>query len=195
MDWRNDPNSPFRLIGASNHSDYERVEHDFYSTDPKAINYLLKYEKFDNKIWECACGNGNLSKRLEKFGYDVTSTDLVYRGLGGGQIDFLNCHKTFAGDIITNPPYKYATEFVLKALELSKRKVAMFLKIQFLESKSRWLKLFKDFPPSTIYVFVKRINCYRNDDRSIKGSAVCYAWFVWDKEYTGETRVRWIDNL
>ena len=71
----------------------------------------------------------------------------------------------------------------------------MFLKIQFLESKNRWLKLFKDFPPATIYVFVKRINCYRNDDRSIKGSAVCYAWFVWDKEYTGETRVRWIDNL
>lgn len=115
--------------------------------------------------------------------------------LGGGQIDFLKCHKKFDGDIITNPPYKYATEFVLKALELSKRKVAMFLKIQFLESKNRWLKLFKDFPPSTIYVFVKRINCYRNDDRSIKGSAVCYAWFVWDKEYTGETRVRWIDNL
>ena len=51
MDWRNGPNSPFRLIGASNHSDYERVEHDFYSTDPKAINYLLKYEKFDNKIY------------------------------------------------------------------------------------------------------------------------------------------------
>ena len=66
----------------------------------------------------------------------------------------------------------------------------MFLKIQFLESQKRWLKLFKDFPPSTIYVFVKRISCYRNDDRSIKGSAVCYAWFVWDKEYDGETNSR-----
>lgn len=194
-DWKGNKTSIYTTLGASSHSDYERVEHDFYSTDPKAINYLLKYEMFDNKIWECACGNGNLSKRLERFGYNVTSTDLVYRGFGRGQIDFLKCHKKFHGDIITNPPYKYATEFVLKALELSKRKVAMFLKIQFLESKSRWLKLFRDFPPSTIYVFVKRINCYRNDDRSIKGSAVCYAWFVWDKEYTGETRVRWIDNL
>ena len=156
---------------------------------------MLKYEKFDNKIWECACGNGNLSKRLERFGYNVTSTDLVYRGFGRGNIDFLKCHKKFDGDIITNPPYKYATEFVLKALKLSNRKVAMFLKIQFLETQKRWLQLFKLYPPSTIYVFVKRINCYRNDDRSIKSSAVCYAWFVWDKEYTGETRVRWIDNL
>ena len=194
-DWTGNHHSIFSTLGASNHSDYERVNHDFYSTDPKAINYLLHYEKFNKNIWECACGNGNLSKRLEKYGYDVLSTDIVYHGFGKGKVNFLKCHKKFDGDIITNPPYKYATEFVLKALELSKRKVAMFLKIQFLESKNRWLKLFKDFPPSTIYVFVKRINCYRNDDRSIKGSAVCYAWFVWDKEYTDETRVRWIDNL
>lgn len=194
-DWTGNHHSIFSTLGASNHSDYERVNHDFYSTDPKAINYLLHYEKFNKNIWECACGNGNLSKRLEKYGYDVLSTDIVYRGFGKGKVNFLKCHKKFDGDIITNPPYKYATEFVLKALELSKRKVAMFLKIQFLESQKRWLKLFKLYPPSTIYVFVKRINCYRNDDRSIKGSAVCYAWFVWDKEYTGETRVRWIDNL
>ena len=89
MDWRNDKSSVFRIIGASNHSDYDRVNHDFYSTDPKAINYLLKYEKFDKNIWECACGNGNLSKRLEKFGYNVMSTDLVYRGFGGGANRFL----------------------------------------------------------------------------------------------------------
>ena len=194
-DWSGNNHSTFSTLGASSHSVYERVKDDFYSTDPKAINYLLRYEKFDKNIWECACGNGNLSKRLEKFVYNVLSTDLVYRGFGGGQIDFLKCHKKFDGDIITNPPYKYATEFVLKALELSNRKVAMFLKIQFLESQKRWQKLFKLYPPSTIYVFVKRINCYRNDDRSIKGSAVCYAWFVWDKEYEGDCRVRWIDNL
>lgn len=115
--------------------------------------------------------------------------------LGGGQIDFLKCHKKFDGDIITNPPYKYATEFVLKALELSNRKVAMFLKIQFLETKKRWELLFKEHPPKKVCVFVKRINCFRNDDRSNRQSAVCYAWFIWDKCYDGETVVEWIDNL
>lgn len=195
MDWRNDPNSVFRIIGASNHSDESRIEMDFYATDPKAVDYLLKHETFDNNIWECACGTGNLSKKLENYGYNVYSTDLVYRGFGGGQIDFLKCHKKFDGDIITNPPYKYATEFVLKALELSNRKVAMFLKIQFLETKKRWELLFKEHPPKKVCVFVKRINCFRNDDRNNRQSAICYAWFIWDKCYDGETVVEWIDNL
>lgn len=61
-----------------------RATNDYYSTDPTAIDYLLKYESFDKNIWECACGNGNLSKRLENYGYNVLSTDLVYRGFGGG---------------------------------------------------------------------------------------------------------------
>ena len=194
-DWEGNYKSIYSMLGASNHSDYERAENDFYSTDPEAIDYLLKYEQFNNDIWECACGNGNMSKRLEKYGYNVTSTDLVYRGFGIGGIDFLKCNDKFNGDIITNPPYKYATEFVLKALELSERKVAMFLKVQFLESRKRWDKLFKYYPPSTIYVFVKRISCYRNDDRSFKNSAICYSWFVWDKEYNGETKVKWINNF
>ena len=72
-------------IGASNHSDESRVEMDFYATDPKAVDYLLRHEQFNNHIWECACGTGNLSKQLEQYGYNVRSTDLVYRGFGGGK--------------------------------------------------------------------------------------------------------------
>ena len=85
-DWTGNHKSIYTTLGASSHSDYDRVKNDFYSTDPKAINHLLRFEKFDNNIWECACGNGNLSKRLERFGYNVTSTDLVYRGFGGGKL-------------------------------------------------------------------------------------------------------------
>ena len=177
------------------HSAKSRALNDFYSTDPIAIDYLLKYESFDKNIWECACGNGNLSKRLEDYGYNVLSTDLVYRGFGEGEIDFLKQKDKFNGDIITNPPYRYATEFCRKALELTNRKVAMFLKVQFLESRKRYIGLYKDYPPKCIYVFVKRIGCYKNDIREEYRSAVCYCWYVWDKEYTGETMVRWIDNL
>lgn len=70
------------VLGASNHSTRKRVESDFYSTDPVAIDYLLEYESFDRNVWECACGNGNLSRRLEEYGYNVRSTDIVYRGYG-----------------------------------------------------------------------------------------------------------------
>lgn len=188
-----DTSSVLRMNGWSNHSDYDRQVNDFYSTDPVAIDYLLKYEDFDSNIWECACGNGALSNRLIEHGHIVYSTDKYYRGYGKVQ-NFLTVDKKFDGDIITNPPFKLAFEFVNKALELTNRKVAMFLRIQFIESQKRYSHIFKDNPPKKIMPFVKRINCYRNDDRSLKGSTTLYAWFVWDNEYDGKTTLEWIDN-
>lgn len=183
-------------LGASNHSERIRADDDFYSTNPIAIDYLLKHEDFDKNIWECACGNGKLSERLKEKGFNVRSTDLVYRNYGEKEsVDFLAQNQVFDGDIITNPPYNLALEFVEKALELSNRKVAMFLKIQFLETKKRYLNLFKDNPPKKVLVFVKRMACYREDDTSFKSSAICFCWIVWDKEYDGDTILEWIDNL
>ena len=188
-----DKSSILRTNGWSTHSEYSREPNDFYSTDPSAIDCLLKYEDFDENIWECACGNGVLSKRLIDYGHTVYSTDKYYRGYGSVQ-NFLTVEKRFNGDIITNPPYKLAFEFVNKALELTNRKVAMFLRLQFIESQKRYAHIFKKNPPKKIMPFVKRINCYRNDDRSLKGSTVSYAWFIWDKEYDGNTTIEWIDN-
>lgn len=183
-------------MGASNHTERVRAEDDFYSTNPIAIDYLLQHEDFAENIWECACGNGKLSKRLEEKGHNVKSTDLVYRGYGEKEsIDFLIQDQVFDGDIITNPPYNLALEFVEKALELSNRKVAMFLKIQFLETKKRYLNLFKENPPKKVLVFVKRMACYREDDTSFRSSAICFCWIIWDKEYDGATVLDWIDNL
>ena len=183
-------------MGASNHTDRVRAKDDFYSTDPVAIDYLLKHENFDENVWECACGNGKLSKRLKYFGFNVRSTDLIYRNYGEKEsIDFLQQTEKFDGDIITNPPYKLSLEFVQKALELSNRKVAMFLKIQFLETQKRYLELFNVCPPKKVCVFVKRMACYREDDTSFNSSAICFCWIIWDKEYIGDTILEWIDNL
>ena len=184
-------------LGASNHSKTVRADNDYYSTNPVAIDYLLEHEDFDENIWECACGSGKLSERLKDFGFNVRSTDLIYRDYGEKEsVDFLAQSEVFEGDIITNPPYNLALEFVEKALELSNRKVAMFLRIQFLESKKRYVELFTKNPPKKVLVFVKRMKCYSNDDFSLKGSsAICFAWFVWDKDYDGVTVLDWIDNL
>ena len=110
------------------------------------------------------------------------------------RIDFLEQTEVFNGDIITNPPYVKGGEFVLKALELAKNKVAMFFKIQFVEGQRRYEELYMNNPPSKIMPFVKRINCYRNNDQTNYSSAVCYAWYVWDKSYEGDTIIQWIDN-
>lgn len=192
-DWTGNKKSTFTMLGASNHAIEEREENDFYATDAEAIDKLFEVEKFDENIWECACGDGELSKRMIEFGKNVISTDLIDRGYGSGQRDFLKETDKFDGDIITNPPYKYITEFILKAIELSKNKVAMFCKLTTLESQSRYEDIFKKYPPKTIYVFSKRISCYKNNDRSkYKSSAVCYAWFIWEKGFTGEPIIRWI---
>ena len=102
----------FATLGASNHSVNDREENDYYATDPIAIEKLLEIEKFNSKVWECACGEGHLSKVLQSKGYDVKSTDLIDRGYGQSGIDFLQCNEVFDGDICTNPPYKFAKEFV-----------------------------------------------------------------------------------
>lgn len=183
------------ILGGKGIAKEEREKYDYYATDPIAVDYLLKYEKFNKNVWECACGEGNISKKLEEYGYNVKSTDLIYRGFGEKEsVNFLMQNEQFDGDIITNPPFTNALEFVNKALELSKRKVAMFLKLQFIETQKRYKELFSKNPPSRVYVFVKRMKCFKNNEPSSYLSAICYCWFVWDNEYDGEPIIRWIDN-
>ena len=148
-DWTGNQKSIYTTLGASNHTDKERQVHDYYATDPKAMELLLAEEQFSPVIWECACGEGHLAKVLEEHGHEVISTDLIYRGFGDPEpMDFLNeTFEDFEGDIITNPPYKYALEFVQQALNSVQEghKVAMFLKLQFLEGKAR-RKFFENAP-------------------------------------------------
>lgn len=199
-DWTGNTNSIFKTLGASNHTDEEREDNDYYATDPEALETLLEWEKFSPYIWECACGGGHLSKVLEDNCYNVKSSDIIDRGYEGTEIiDFLKVTKEdikndFSRDIITNPPYKYAKEFVEHALDISMDsvKVAMFLKLTFLEGQAR-KELFKKYPPKTIYVFSKRVICAKNGDfDSVTSSAVAYAWFIWEKGYTGNPVIKWL---
>ena len=188
--------STFTCLGARNFAQHERAEHDYYATPPEAVEELLKVEKFTKKVWECACGEGHISKVLEAHGYEVISTDLIDRGFGEGYVDFLKTEKTnIPFDIVTNPPYKFAKEFAEKAIEViaDGRKVAMLLKIQFLESVKR-RELFDKHPPMKIYVFSRRVGCALNGDfEATANRAMCFAWFVWQKGYTGDTVVKWIN--
>ena len=199
-DWTGNKKSTFVTLGASNHSEGEREVNDFYSTDPEALEIFLKALERDGfklhkNIWECACGQGHLSKVLENEGHNVLSTDLIYRGYGDKVIDFLKCNSLgYGGDILTNPPYKYAKEFVEHSLEVldDGYYCIMFLKIQFLEGKDR-RKLFDKYPPKYIYVNSARQTCYINGDMSKKmSSASCYCWFIWEKGFVGEPIIRWI---
>lgn len=195
QDWTGNSRSTYSTLGASNHSSEDRQEDDFYATDPKAVEALLKVEKFSHYILEPACGMGHISHTLEQAGYEVISQDKIYRGYGLKETkDFFGIEKIMKIDIITNPPYKYAAEFVEHALDIvdEDSKVAMFLKLTFLESVKR-LKLFKKYPPQTVYVFSKRQVCAKNGDfDAANTAAVAYAWFVWKKGFTGDPVIKWL---
>lgn len=193
-DWTGNKATTFVTLGASNHVAEERESHDYYATDPKALEKLLEVEKFDKYVWECACGEGHLVRVLETNGYEVEASDIVKRGYNCKIIDFLQYRFNYGGDIITNPPYKYAQEFVEKAIDVVKygHKVAMFLKVQFLEGQKR-KKMFEKFPPKVVYVFSERMKCAKNGDFENTGSsAVAYAWYIWEKGFTGEPVIRWL---
>lgn len=199
QDWTGNKPAIFACHGASNHSERDRAELDYYATDPKVVEMLLCKERFHANIWEPAVGGGHIAEVLEKNGHVCFCSDIVDRGYPCTyEIDFLTekFDRPWDGDIITNPPYKYAKEFVLKAMDVLKDgyKLAMFLKLTFLESKKR-KELFDKYPPKKIYVMRDRYDCALNGDFSGKaGKAVCYAWFVWEKGYCGLPEIDWLDG-
>ena len=178
------------IVGASRNNG-KRQNEDFYPTPGYVVDELLKREIFIGNIWEPACGDGAISKVLINSGRKVSSSDLVYRGYGE-QNDFLKSD-FIADNIITNPPFKNAIDFVSKAKVLSRNKIAMFLKTVFLEGSGRY-EMFQDkeFPLKTVYQFCKRVSLYKNGEKMKNCGMIAYAWYVWDKSYVGKPTIEWI---
>jgi len=187
----------YNTLGASNHSDEDRAENDFYATPKRVTQMLLDKEKFNNNVLEPCCGIGHISEVLIENNYTVTSFDLIDRGYGEGNIDFFKYDKKFDGDIVTNPPYSQALKFLQHGLNLidEGNKIAMFLRLQFFEGKSRYL-FFKNNPPKVVYISVNRISPEKNgvfvSDKH--QGAVCFAWFVWKKGFKGETVIKYFNE-
>ena len=188
----------FVTNGCSNHSNKIRQNEDYYATDPRAAILLCEEEKFTSVVYEPCIGGGHLAEGLIKSGYSVIGSDIVDRGYPNTIIrDFLTYipEKPIDIDIITNPPYEGCISYVKHALDIVSegRKVAMFLKLTFLEGKSR-KDFFYNFPPKVVYVCSGRIVCAMNGDfETYHSSAIAYCWYVWEKGYKGDTIIKWIN--
>lgn len=178
---------------------HQRQVDDFYATPSDTTKKILDKLELKGSILEPACGQGHISEVLKEYypNAKVISTDLVDRGYADEIKDFLNDDFEKVDNVITNPPFKYAKEFVIKGLEISNDKVIMLLKIQFLESKSR-KEFLENSPLKYIYVFSERQNTMKDGSpiNPLNGkpwsSTMLLAWFVWEKGYEGEPIVRWL---
>lgn len=192
-------------------SEYARIPDELYQTTPDNIDCIATLLDFnDEVIWECACGDGNISKRL----YEITgnvpiSSDLRDRGFGVGNVNFLNDDYTLTDHygidqptmIFTNPPYekrkgeKYslAEQFVRKALTLMKPvngKVIMFMRTEFDTAKNR-KPIFEDHPAYKMKLIVtKRPRWIVGSTGSPRHS---YSFYVWDWSHDGSpAQVRYL---
>jgi hypothetical protein len=162
---------------------------DFFPTPAWATYALIDNEKFSGDIWESACGDGAMSRVLEKTGRRIISSDLHNRGFGDAGIDFLSAQRR-ADNIVTNPPYNSAEGFVAVGVQKAKQKFALLLRLAFLEGANRANTIFARNPPSRVWVFSERIKFYLSGAVQKGTGTTAYAWFVWDKGAAG-TELKW----
>jgi len=181
----------YSTLGASNHAAEKRAELDLYCTSPKAVEKLLKLERFSKRIWEPCDGLGHISDTLAARGYEVRQSDIVTRGRDIEQLDFLTCNEKWDGSIITTPPYSHVLPIIHKAIQLVDDgcKVAMWLRTLFPESEAQ-KKFFMQYPPKRIWISSSRVGCGKNEKPG-KGSPQNYMWVIWQKGYKSETIVNW----
>lgn len=172
-----------------------RVPHDFYPTPPEGTRALLSVERFAGAIWEPACGDGAISKVLAAHGYNVVSTDLIYRGYGTGGVNFLAETTTRARNIVTNPPYGsgLADAFVQHALRLTTPvggTVAMLLNLASLAHPARhrqWTRR----PPAAVYI-LDDLTCWPNGIERGFAAEHRYCWAVWKPGHVGRPALWWL---
>jgi hypothetical protein len=183
--------------GSGRHALADRRD-DLYETPDVATIALLKAEKLPHFIWEPACGPGAIVRVLRAHGHYVWATDLVDYGCQDSEsgCDFLMMRQTRVDveAIVTNPPYKLGKEFVEHALHMAPR-VYMLLRLGFLESQRR-SSILDDGHLARVHVFRRRLPMmHRNGwDGPKAGSAIAYAWFVWDRSHKGPAaidRISW----
>lgn len=163
---------------AGNQKSRERHPQDYYPTPEVATLALLKYIRPTEQVWEPACGKLHISNVLRRHGCSVLSTDIDTGD------DFLLSGRIFDGDIITNPPYSLAVEFVNHGLLLTNSRVCMLLPIGFMTSQSR-KPLMVSGKLQKVIVLMKRLKIETH--YGLINSQFNHAWYIFQNgEYRTE---------
>jgi len=142
---------------------------------------------------EPACGAGHMARVLKEYFREVQAYDAFDYNYGKIR-DFLTYpYETNAVDwVITNPPFRLAEDFVLRALRVARTGVAILARTVFLESVGRYENIFAKTPPAIFAQFVERVPMVRGRLDQRATTATGYAWFVWNKKADSDPRLVWI---
>ena len=144
-------------------------------------------------VLEPACGRGYMSLVLGEYFGVVESSDIHDYGFAR-TADFLKPFNT-AGSfdwVITNPPFRLAEDFINQARSVARRGVAMLVRTAFLESISRYERLFAVAPPAVVAQFSERVPMVKGRVDRKATTATSYAWIVWMPSKGDGSRLLWI---
>ena len=195
----------------------EREKLDYYATPTTEVINILKtlnIDFSDCSILEPCVGGGHMAEGIETYliyynGSNNTftiGTDIMDRGYKNPcwELKYGKDYDFFSDDypydnvewIIMNPPYSVIEPFVIRALEIANKGIIMLARLQFLEGAGRYENILKENPPTDVYVYVDRIQCWKDGVKPDGSSAQAYAWFIWDKSKTEkDTKVHWIRRI
>lgn len=142
---------------------------------------------------EPACGAGHMAKTLAEYFGSVSASDIFPYGYGDVKdfLDFDEPSERFDW-VITNPPFKYAEEFINKALSISNRGVAMLVRTVFIESVGRYDRIFSKNPPQKFAQFSERVPMVKGRLDKKASTATGYSWIVWEKNIASDPRLVWV---
>lgn len=182
---------------------YERIDNDFYPTETWATRTVVRKLLDDGFItpeedivWECACGEGHISKVLLQHNFNVHSSDLIDRGYGDTGVDFLKTSEVHGNMIFTNPPYgDLAEEFISLALDRMNPvdgKVIMLLRNEYDCAKKRRYLFGDNNNYAAKFVLTSRPRWVAGSKGSPRHN---YSWYYWDMSKNYEnTSVYYLDK-
>ena len=186
------------LYNAYKKNNKERAELDYYATPTaEVINILntLKYDFTKETVLEPCIGGGHMLNGIIEYCENnnqipakYIGTEWADRGYTNPKVEITYGLDFLADDypinqadvIIMNPPYATLEPFLIRALEIAKDKLIVLCRTQVLEGVGRYKNIFSINPPTDIYQYIDRIQCWRNGEKPQGSSAQAYCWLVWD---------------
>ena len=199
------------LLNGYKKNNKEREELDYYATPTAEVKNILDtlgYDFTGQTILEPCIGGGHMIAGIQKYldennqiPAQCYGTDFKDRDFRSSKWDLQYGIDTLSDDypidkadiVIMNPPYSTIEPFLIRALEIAQDKLIVLCRTQVLEGASRYNNIFKNNPPTEIYQYIDRIQCWKGGKKPTGSSAQAYCWLVWDKKIPAATpKLYWI---